>query len=303
MNINNFKINNTLLFAVLTFLFGILLLNFMGITIKVLRETYSAYQISLFRNIFGFIPIIIIFYFVTDSNEKKLSFAVPRLWLLFLRGGFITVAQLCFFTSLLYLEFATAIALSFAMPIFVTMFSIPILKKKVGIYRWSAVLLGICGIFLIVRPNSDVFSIYALLPIGAAIGYAMSMITVKLFPENISSVVIQGYSQFSSIIFSAVFLFFLGQTNNIENLNDLILFITLGIVGGLGVLLLIIAYRMTNPTNVAPFEYFGIIFSFILGYLFFGETPFEKLFPGVFAIIGAGLLILWRERILKNRIH
>ena len=70
MNINNFKINNTLLFAVLTFLFGILLLNFMGITIKVLRDTYSAYQISLFRNIFGFIPIIIIFYFVTDSKEK-----------------------------------------------------------------------------------------------------------------------------------------------------------------------------------------------------------------------------------------
>ena len=131
----------------------------------------------------------------------------------------------------------------------------------------------------------------------------MSMITVKLFPENISSVVIQGYSQFSSIIFSAVFLFFLGQTNNIENLFDLILFITLGIVGGIGVLLLIIAYRMTNPTNVAPFEYFGIIFSFILGYIFFGETPFEKLFPGVFAIIGAGLLILWRENVLKNRIH
>ena len=295
------KKHNTLLIAVLTFLLGIFLLNCMGLIIKLLRETYSAYQISLFRNIFGFIPLIIILFFFNDLRKKKYMFSVPKLWLLFLRGGFITLAQVFFFTSLFYLEFATATALSFATPIFVTILSIPILKNKVGIYRWSAVSFGITGIFLILKPGSDIFSIYALLPIGAAFGYACSMVTVKLFPKNISSVLIQGYSQLSSLIFSIFLLIIAGGFNKIDSLNDLFLFILLGTIGGLGVLLIIISYRMTNPTNVSPFEYCGIIFAFSLGWIVFGEAPFEKLFPGVLAIIAGGLLIIWREKTLGRK--
>ena len=293
--------HNTLLIAVLTFLLGIFLLNCMGVIIKLLRESYSAYQISLFRNIFGFIPLIIIFYFFNDFKQKTYFFSVPKLLLLFLRGGFITLAQVFFFTSLFYLEFATATALSFATPIFVTILSIPVLKNKVGIYRWSAVIFGITGIFLILKPGSDIFSIYALLPIGAAFGYACSMVTVKLFPKNISSVLIQGYSQLSSLIFSIILLFLIGTFYKIDNLNDFLLFILLGTIGGVGVLLIIISYRMTNPTNVTPFEYFGIIFAFSLGWIFFGEAPFERLFPGVLAIISGGLLIIWREKTLRNK--
>ena len=60
------------------------------------------------------------------------------------------------------------------------------------------------------------------------------------------------------------------------------------------------AYRLTRPANVAPFEYFGIVFAFILGWVFFAEAPVERLFPGVLAIVGAGLLIIWRQRRLDE---
>ena len=64
---------------------------------------------------------------------------------------------------------------------------------------------------------------------------------------------------------------------------------------------MVTAYRMTQPSNLAPFEYFGIVYSFILGWAIFGETPFERLFPGVLLIIGGGLLIVWRERLKFSR--
>jgi drug/metabolite transporter (DMT)-like permease len=67
-------------------------------------------------------------------------------------------------------------------------------------------------------------------------------------------------------------------------------------MGGSGVLCLIASFRMTEPSNLAPFQYFGILFAFLLGWVFFGEAPVERLFPGVILIIAGGLLIVWRER-------
>ena len=85
----------------------------------------------------------------------------------------------------------------------------------------------------------------------------------------------------------------------ILSLKDGFYIFAMGIIGGIGVICLITAYRMTDPSIIAPFEYFGIPFSIILGWIFFYELPISRLFPGVFLIIGAGAIIIWRERI-KN---
>mgnify|MGYP005640049781 FL=1 len=69
----------------------------------------------------------------------------------------------------------------------------------------------------------------------------------------------------------------------------------MSILGGIGVLFLMLAYRMVAPSIIAPFVYFGILSSFIFGWIFFREFPVETLFPGVFLIVGSGVLIVWRE--------
>ena len=71
----------------------------------------------------------------------------------------------------------------------------------------------------------------------------------------------------------------------------------IGLFGGIGVLCLIACYRLIEPSQIAPFEYFSIPISFLLGWYFFYEAPFAKLFPGVLIIILAGLIIIWRENI------
>ena len=144
--------------AVLTYLTGIFFLNMMSVMIKFIGDSYSPIQISLYRNIFGLIPILLIFLFSTKLNEYKHSFIIPKYWIAVLRGGCITFAQICFFTALVHIEFATATALSFATPLVITILSIPILKQVVGIWRWSAVILGFFGVFMIINPTSDIFS-------------------------------------------------------------------------------------------------------------------------------------------------
>jgi drug/metabolite transporter (DMT)-like permease len=67
------------------------------------------------------------------------------------------------------------------------------------------------------------------------------------------------------------------------------------------VLCLVVSFRMTEPSNLAPFNYFGILFAFALGWIFFGEAPVERLFPGALLIVTGGLLVVWRERRVRKR--
>ena len=74
----------------------------------------------------------------------------------------------------------------------------------------------------------------------------------------------------------------------------------MGFFGGSAVLLMVTAFRMTEQSNLAPFSYFGIPIAFALGWLFYGETPWSDLFPGAILIVAGGLVIIWRERRLRQ---
>jgi hypothetical protein len=86
----------------------------------------------------------------------------------------------------------------------------------------------------------------------------------------------------------------------LESGNDAGLLLLMGVFGGTGVMCLVTAYRMADPSSLSPFEYFGIPISFTLGWLFFSEAPFDDLFPGIIFIILAGLIIIYRERRTKQ---
>lgn len=291
----------SLILAVATSLTGLFLLDSMGAIIKYLGATYPPQQLSFLRNLFGLLPSLILLLVTPGWHRAGRPLLVPYWGWALSRGLFVTLAQLCFFTALVHLEFATATTLAFAAPMFVTALSIPVLGDKVGVWRMGAVILGFAGIVMIMNPGSEVFSWYAVLPVGAAFFYASSSVAIKRIITELPSALINLYSQFSALVGSAVILVLTTGFQPVATLHDWLWILAMGGLGGSGVLLLVTAYRMTRPSNLAPFDYFGIVFSFGLGWIFFGEAPFDRLFPGVLAIVIGGLVIFWREKTNRER--
>ena len=286
--------------AILTILGAIFSFSLMGVAVRFLTADYSVFQISFTRNFFGFLPILLMLVYSRQINALRTPF-VPREWLICVtRGCSVAIAQICLFTAYTKLEFATVGTLVFAGPFFVTALSVPVLGAQVGFWRWSAVFMGFGGVVMIMQPGIGIFSVFSVLPVLAAFCYATSSTLVKLFPANYLSSVIQFRSQLFTAGFSLILWVCFDEIKPIVSAADLGLFLALGAFGGAGVLGLVSAYRMTQLSLLAPFEYFGIPFALLLGWWFFAEAPIERLFPGVFAIVAGGLVIVWRQTKLKK---
>ena len=194
------------------------------------------------------------------------------------------------------MEFAIATTLAFAGPLFITTLSIPILRHHVGLIRWCAVAAGFVGIILVMNPGAGLFDLKALLPVVAAFGYGLSSVLIRLFDDSSPTAVINIYTTLTTLICSAIMMFGTGGYQSIATPADWLWLAGMGTAGGFAVLFMIMAYRLTQPSNLSPFEYFGIPFSFLIGLVFFQEAPIGTLFPGTLFIVAGGLLIIWRER-------
>ena len=270
--------------------------------IRILSATYPAQELAVFRNLFGMIPSAILLFSLSDWHARGRPVRIRQWKLALSRGLFVTFAQLCFYVGLTKLEFATVSTLAFAGPMFVTALSFPVLGERVGPWRWAAVLIGFSGILMIMRPGTDAFTMWALLPLGAAAGYATASVIVRLMDDDVPSPLVNMYSNVSAMVGAAVLTLLMTTPVAIQSWTDIGLIAAMGMSGGVGVLCLTYAYRMTRPSILAPFEYTGILFAFVLGWLVFNEAPFDTLFPGVLFIVGAGLLIVWREQKAKNSV-
>ncbi|MEC8088813.1 MAG: EamA/RhaT family transporter, partial [Pseudomonadota bacterium] len=146
------------------------------------------------------------------------------------------------------------------------------------------------------KPFSEGFSVYMVLPVIAAFCYALSSILVRFYPSDIPSAAIQLGQQVMTCILATAALLLFSDPVAVAMASDAGLIVMMGAFGGTGVMCLVIAYRLADPSSISPFEYFGIPVSFALGWLFFAEAPFDDLFPGILFIVGAGLIIMLRER-------
>jgi len=160
--------------------------------------------------------------------------------------------------------------------------------------------LGFVGVIWIVRPGGDAFTPAALLPLGAAACYALVGVTARMMDKDVPTPLINLYSSVVALGGAVILALLTSGFTPIQQASDFALIVTMGAFGGSAVLLLIMAYRMTEQSNLAPFNYFGIPLAFGLGWLFFDEAPWNELFPGALLILGSGLLIVWRERSLRR---
>ena len=292
---------NNLFLAVILSLSGLFLLDCMGVAIKYLRGDYPAAQLSVFRNLFGMIPCFLVLYFSKERNKGENKIIIKQWRLGLFRGVFVSVAQLCLYTSYLYLPFALVATMEYTGPIMVTILAIPLLGEKFGWYKSLAVISGFIGIVFIMEPWSEDFNIIILLPVMAALGYSLARVTALNFSNDVSTPIINLYGQVGTMICSIILVVTFNMWADFKNSYDIFILLLMGLAGGTGTLLLIYGSRRAELSKIMPFDYIEIFFALILGWIFFREWPVEELFPGAIFIITGGIIIYLRQTYYKKQ--
>lgn len=290
------------LLAIAMTLLAILGFDSMAIMVRLLLEQgYTAPELSAYRNTLGIVPSVIIILCMGEFKFNRQSIIIRRWRLALFRGVTVAVAQLAFYTALANLELATISALAQTNAMFVVIMAVVMFKDRVGPWRIAALLIGFIGVLWVLRPGTDAFTPIALLPMVAAFCYGFSMVTVRYFPDEVPNALLYLYSSLASALGAFALATFTTGFSPIAQATDLVLIITMATAGGIAVLLLMFAYRIAASAVLAPFGYLGILTALGFGWLFFREAPIDTLFPGAILIVGAGVLIIWRENTQRKK--
>ena len=255
---------------------------------------YPVGQVLFFRGFFG-----IIFYFFIIPRERLHDFyKTKRPGLHSLRCIAGLIAIIAIFIALRKLPLATVVSISFAAPIFTTIFSIFLLSEKVGIYRWLAVLVGFIGILIITEPGISNLNIYYIFPIIFCLGLSYVAITLRQLSTTEPVWLI---SLFFSI--AITFLSFLTLPFGwvMPSINHFLILSLVGIFGGVSNLWLSQSYKYSEVSLVTPLKYLTLVFAIIFGYFIWDEIPTIKTLIGALLVI-VSTLIIFRREIYKKKI-
>jgi drug/metabolite transporter (DMT)-like permease len=206
------------------------------------------------------------------------------------------------FFALTQLPLAEAITINYATPLIIVIFSAVFFNEQVRLYRWSAVLVGLGGVLIIIWPRLTVFSGGVTDMSGATLGAisalvsccfaATAMVLVRRLVETERSATIVLYFSLTSATLGLLSLPFGWVMPTTE---QLVLLIGAGIFGGIGQILLTESYRHADMSVVAPFEYASLVLSIIVGYVLFQDMPTPQMLIGGAIVVASGLFIIYRE--------
>ena len=258
-------------------------------------DSYPLGQVIFFRGFFG----LVLYYFVIPKERLKDFYFTKRPMLHLSRCFFGLMALLSIFTALRNLPLATVVSISFAAPIFTTIFSIFFLSEKVGYFRWLAVFVGFVGIIIISEPGLSSLNVYYIFPVIFVLGMSYVAISIRQLSSTEPVWLISLY--FSAAITLAG-LFTIPYGWLMPNLIDLILLSLIGIFGGVANLWLSQSYKFSEVSLVTPLKYLALVFAIIFGYFIWDEIPTIKTLVGATLVITSSVIIFRREILLKKQI-
>lgn len=278
------------------------------VAIKSLSDGYALHQVVLIRSIIGVAFILAIIAPMTNG------FAIARtkrLKMHLLRGGFVVFANLTFFLALAAMPLAEAVAIFFISPLVITIFSVLFLGEKVGPRRWAAIALGFAGVLIMVRPGTAAFQPASVLPLVSATCYAAMHVMTRRIGGTESAATMAFYIQIAFIIVCTAMgltvgwgqfadqsdpsLAFLLRAWDWPLMANMPVFVVIGVGTAFAGYLISQAYRVTEASFVAPFEYLALPMAVVWGMVVFDEYPELTDYLGMALIMAAGLFMLWRD--------
>jgi drug/metabolite transporter (DMT)-like permease len=258
-------------------------------------DSYPLGEVLFFRGFFG----VLFYFFIIPKQRIKNFYYTKRAGLHFLRCIFGLIAIIAIFIALRNLPLATVVSISFAAPIFTTIFSIFFLSEKVGFYRWLAVFVGFFGIIIITEPGFNSLNIYYIYPIIFCLGLSYVAIAIRQLSTTEPVWLIS--LNFSGAI-TIVSLFTIPFGWIMPNVQDLFLLSLIGVFGGVANLWLSQSYKFSEVSLVTPLKYLALVFAIIFGYFIWNEVPTIKTLSGALLVIISSIIIFRREIILKKQV-
>ena len=257
-------------------------------------------QMVFFRSAFAILPVVVIY---ALRGELLTAVRTKRPLGQLGRGLLSTFGMFTNFAALVRIPLADATAISFASPLITVALAALILKERVRIYRWSAVLVGFAGVIVMLIPHFETghyasigaasAAIGSLLALASAVSNAGTVIQTRRLTQSETTSSIVFYFSLVCAIAGALTLPFDWYTPTRSELAGLV---ALGVLGGLAHILLTESYRYAMASVVAPFDYTSMLWALLLGWWIFGELPETLVYVGASIVAGAGLFVIWRER-------
>ncbi len=258
------------------------------VIIKILGGAYSPVQIVFFSVLFSF-PLAAL-YLMRDTTSGTLIPTHPY-WMA-ARTIAAVITGFCAFYAFSVLPLAQVYAIIFASPLLITVLAIPILGEVVRIRRWIAVLVGLVGVIIVLRPGETSLELGHLAALAAAIGGAFASVIVRKIGREERTVVIMLYPMMANFVVMAAMLPFVYEPLPLLDLARLGVIALLAWTAGR---FLIAAYNSGEAVIVAPMQYSQIIWATAYGFFFFDELPDTATLIGSSVIIASGLYIVLRE--------
>ena len=291
-----FKLVSALLFAALSAL------------VRQLGDVTPVGQLVFFRSACAIPPVLLIYAF---RGELMDALRTNRVFGQLGRGALSVGGMYTNFSALQRLPLADATAISFASPLITVALAAIILKERIRIYRWTAVMVGFAGVIVMLIPHLDfsqhvtagavsVATVGSLFALFAAFCNAGTVIQTRRLTQSETTSSIVFYFSLMTALAGLVTLPFAWHT---PTASELVMLISCGLFGGIGHIFLTESYRYAPASVVAPFDYSSMLWALLLGYWLFGELPTTLVYVGAAIVSGAGLYVIWRENQLGVPAH
>jgi drug/metabolite transporter (DMT)-like permease len=256
---------------------------------KFVVATYSVGQLLWLRACAALIVLLPMIW-----RNRAEFMRLERPWLQLFRVTLSTLEVAAFFLATVYLPLADVITYYLACPIFVTALSAIVLRERVGWRRWSAIMIGFCGVLIALRPSSQTASWPALIALGGSMSFALLMLITRSLRATPD--IVLASSQFAgTFAFGAVLSPFGWITPSPGSLG---LFAAAGCISVGALLCVNRSLKLAPASTVVPYQYSMIVWAVMFGYVVFGDVPSMATIAGAVIIIGAGFYIFLRERTL-----
>ncbi|MBK8454620.1 MAG: DMT family transporter [Thiofilum sp.] len=256
-------------------------------------ENYSVFQTIFFAMLFGYVP-----FSLARITDKRLTTLRPNNPALVILRSALMVGAMCFaFIAFSILPMVQVYVLLFTTPVMISLLAIPILGEKIHFQRWTAIILGLIGVIIVLRPTPESLEwghIFSL--ISAFCGASASIISRKIGNQESSATLILFPLLFNVLIAGAT-LYFVYKP---MPFNDLMAMFAVGVLGLLGQLLVLNSYRLSPAAFVAPMQYSQLIWAVLFGFIFFNESIDQWVVVGSIITIASGVMIVWREAVASK---